>query len=386
MGLSVDRSAVGERGLRVLQVADVYYPHPGGIPEHIKHLAEGLSARGHHVEILSARFPKKNFPDWEDPPNIIRVGRSVRIPANKSMSSITVSARLSKKVKEIILRGRYDIVHTHGPIAPVLPLLAVKHANCKVVSTFHAAHGDSLGYEIFGGYLRKWHDRIDGRIAVSPVARDSVARYFPGEFRIIPNGVDVKRFNPDNPPLPHLSGARNILFVGRLEPRKGAKFLFQALPFVLRKVPDARLVVVGTGMTRWYKRFIDPSVKHRVLFEGFVNPDILPRYYTSSEVFCSPATGGESFGIVLLEAMASGVPIVASDIPGYRCVMEHGAEGYFAEPEDPQSIAEALIRVLLDPNAREMGKRGREKATSLYSWERVVGMVEDFYREVMARP
>ncbi len=344
-------------------------------------------ARGHQVEILTARFPKRNFPSWEEPPNVIRVGRSVKIPANRSMSSITVSPRVSKKVKEIIQHGNYDIVHTHGPLAPVLPLLAVKHARCKVVSTFHAAHGESLGYEIFGGYLRKWHDRIDGRIAVSEVARETVARYFPGEFRIIPNGVDVKRFSPDNPPLPHLSGiGKKILFVGRLEPRKGAKFLFQAMPMILKRVPDARLVVVGSGMTRWYKRFVDSSVKDRVIFEGFVNPDILPRYYTSADVFCSPATGGESFGIVLLEAMASGVPIVASDIPGYRCVMEEGREGYFARPEDPESIAEAIVRVLSDPNAREMGKRGIEKSRNLYSWERVVGMIEDFYREVMSRP
>lgn len=372
---------------RILQVADVYYPHPGGIPEHIKHLSEELMARGHHVDILTANFSKKNFPTWDDPPNVIRVGRGVKIPANKSMSSITISPRVSKRVKDVIQSGGYDIVHTHGPVAPVLPLLAVKHAKCKVVSTFHAAHGESFGYEIFGAYLRKWHDRIDGRIAVSKVAMESVARYFPGEFRIIPNGVDVKRFNPDNPPMPHLVGTgRNILFVGRLEPRKGAKFLFQAFPMVLAKVPDARLVVVGSGMTRWYKRFIDPSVKERVLFEGFVDPAVLPRYYTSADVFCSPAIGGESFGIVLLEAMASGVPIVASDIPGYRCVMEEGAEGYFARPEDPQSLADALVRLLLDPNAKEMGNRGLAKARNLYSWERVVDMIEEFYREVMAKP
>ncbi|MGB9589671.1 MAG: glycosyltransferase family 4 protein [candidate division WOR-3 bacterium] len=371
---------------RVLQVSDVYYPHPGGIPEHIKHLSDGLIARGHQVEILTAKFPKKNFSSWEDPPNVIRVGRSVKIPANKSMSSITVSPRVSKRVKEIIQGGNYDIVHTHGPIAPVLPLLAVKHAECKVVSTFHAAHGESLGYEIFSGYLRKWHDRIDGRIAVSEVARETVARYFPGDFRIIPNGVDVRRFNPDNPPLPHLGHGKKILFVGRLEPRKGAKFLFRAMPLVLKRFPDAKLVVVGSGMTTWYKRFIDSSVKDKVIFEGFVNPDLLPRYYTSVDVFCSPATGGESFGIILLEAMASGVPIVASDIPGYRCVMEDGREGYFARPEDPESLANALIRVLSDPHAKEMGKRGIEKARGFYSWERVVGMVEEFYREVMARP
>jgi len=372
---------------RVLQVADVYYPHPGGIPEHIKHLSEGLAARGHHVDILTARFSKKNFPSWEDPPNVIRVGRGMKIPANRSMSSITLSPRVSKRVKDVIRRGNYDIIHTHGPVVPVLPLLAVRHAECKVVSTFHAAHGESFGYEIFGAYLRKWHDRINGRIAVSEVARETVARYFPGEFRIIPNGVDVKRFNPDNPPLAHLvGGGRNILFVGRLEPRKGAKFLFQALPMILERVPDARLVVVGSGMTRWYKRFIDQSVKNRVLFEGFADPALLPRYYTSVEAFCSPATGGESFGIVLLEAMASGVPIVASDIPGYRCVMEDGVEGYFARPEDPKSLADTLVRLLLDPNAREMGKRGLAKARSLYSWDRVVGMVEEFYREVMSKP
>jgi len=367
---------------RILMVSDVYYPHPGGIPEHIKSLSEHLMARGHHVDILTARFSKKNFPSWQDPPNVIRVGKSFKIPANKSTSSITISPRISNKVKKIIHQGNYDIVHTHGPVAPMLPLLAVKHAKSTVISTFHAAHDDSMGYELFRSYLKKWHDRIDGRIAVSLVAQRSVERYFPGEFRIIPNGVDVNRFNPNNPRLQHLPEGRKILFVGRLEPRKGVKFLFQAFPAVLQQVPDAWLVVVGSGMKKWYSQFIDKRVKHRILLEGFVEPEKLPGYYVSCDVYCSPATGGESFGIVLLEAMASATPIVASDIPGYRQVMTHGVQGLFAKPEDPQDLSEKLVSLLLNPKAKDMGLAGLETARQKYSWDRVATQVEEFYREV----
>ncbi len=377
------------RRLRVLQVTEFFYPYPGGISEHVKYLTERLRERGHEVHVLTTRFKKEDYPQWEDPPYVRRVGRSVHFIANKSVSSVAIAPRISKKVKEIIEEGGYDVIHTHGPIVPTLPLLAVKHAgNRAVVSTFHAAHDESLGYELFKGYLKKYYERVDVRVAVSEVAKRSVERYFPGEFKIIPNGVDVERFRPDLEPIPELAERPTVLFVGRLEPRKGLRFLLRAFPKILERVPEAQLVVVGTGlkaMRAYYKQFIPDEIEDRIKMVGFVLPEELPRYYASASVFCSPATSGESFGIVLLEAMASGTPVVASDIPGYRCVLEDGVQGFLAKPEDPDDIADKILRVLEDPDlAKRMGEAGRQKALH-YSWARIAQEIEAVYNEALER-
>ncbi len=370
-------------------MSEFFHPYPGGISEHVKHLTESLRRMGHEVHVLTTKFKKEDYPRWEDPPYVRRVGRSVPFIANKSVSSVAVAPRLSKKVKEIISEGDYDVIHTHGPIVPTLPLLAVKHAGDRaVVSTFHAAHDESLGYEIFKGYLKKYYQRVDLRIAVSEVAKRSVERYFPGEFWIIPNGVDTERFRPDVEPIPELAERPTVLFVGRLEPRKGLRFLLRAFPRIVQRVPDAQLVVVGSGlkaMRAFYRQFINPEIEDRVKMVGFVPPEELPHYYASAWVFCSPATGGESFGIVLLEAMASGTPVVASDIPGYRCVLDHGVQGLLARPEDPEDIAEKVLAVLLDREmAQRMGQEGRKKALS-YSWDKIAQRVEEAYYEALRR-
>ena len=373
------------QGLKILMVTDIYYPHPGGIPEHVHNLSRALIRKGHRVHILTGRT--KGSVRWEDPPHVIRVGRAVKFPANKSISSVTVSWRIAKKVRKVIEEGRYHVVHTHGPIAPVLPMLAVRYSPGLTVSTFHAAHGDSVGYWLFRKYLNRYFKKIDVRIAVSRVAEESVAKYFPGEYVIVPNGIDVERFRPDLEPLAHLRDSGPVvLFVGRMEPRKGVKYLVLAWERVLREVPEARLVLVGDGPYRaYYRSLVPPRAQDRVVWVGAVDPEELPRYYASADVCCFPATGGESFGIVLLEAMATGKPVVASDISGYRQVMEEGREGLFARPEDPEDLARALVTLLRSPRLREeMGRAGREKALG-YSWDRVAARVEELYYQGLRR-
>ncbi len=370
--------------LKICLVSDIYYPHPGGISEHIYHLAQHLRKRGHTVKILTADYgDNKGY----DHPDILRVGRAIPVPANKSTGMITIGRNLSEEIQGILDRERFDVIHMHGPIAPTLPFLVLLHSQATNIATFHAAHEDSTGYALFGPILQGYFEKLHGLIAVSPVARDSMAKYFSGDYRIIPNGIDVERFRLGVEPLEKFEdGSPTILFVGRLESRKGIRYLLQAFPYVWERLPKARLVVVGPGTIRTLYRYYSSSeARERIVFEGLVAAKDLPRYYASCDVFCSPATGQESFGIVLLEAMACGKALVASDIPGYRCVVSHGEDGMLVPPRSPKRLAVMLSKVLSDKALREhLGAQGRRKAEQ-YSWSRIAEQVEDYYLEVMAR-
>lgn len=370
--------------MKICLVSDVYYPHIGGVPEHIYHLSINLKRLGHEVRILTASYGDNGHFDSLD---VVRIGRSINIIKNKSLFAITVGYRLSGQVQRFLQREQFDIVHTHGPLAPVLPYLALKHSQCVNFATFHSAYNESIGYAVFEPVLERYFRKIHGPIAVSDVARQSMAQYFPGNYRIIPNGVDTQHFRPDIKPRPELAGnGPTILFVGRLEPRKGLEYLLRALPLVLKTIPDARLIVVGTGyLEQHYKRMVPRGLAPRITFTGYVAPEDLPSYYATCDVYCSPAIGLESFGIVLLEAMAAQRPVVASDIPGYRNVITHGVEGLCFAPKNSADMARGLVQVLQNRQLQKrMGEAGRRKAVR-FDWQKITNEVHDYYLEVMER-
>ncbi len=369
-------------GMKVLIVSDIFYPHTGGVPEHMLYLWKNLKEFGHEAKILAPSFGK-NYPYVDE--DFIRIGRAIKIPKNQSFSVLTFGITIPWKLRRFLAQENFDIVHLHGPVAPVLPYFALKYSHAKNFITFHSAHEESLGYVLWEPVLEQYFRKIDGLIAVSEVARDSVSKYFPGDYRIIPNGIDTNRFHPAVEPIPELEEySPKVLFVGRFEPRKGLKFLLQAFPMVIKKFPQAKLIVVGKGfLERYYRRYVEEHIKGSVIFVGHVTPQDLPRYYKSCDIYCSPATGAESFGIVLLEAMATAKPIVASDIPGYRKVMEDGKECLFFKVRDPKSLAEKLITLLEDKKRMiEMGHNGRNKSLR-YDWGIVTKQVLEFYSEVL---
>lgn len=368
--------------MKVLFVSDIFYPHTGGVAEHIFYLCNTLRAMGNDARILAPSYGN-NDPWTAD--HIIRLGRAIKIPKNRSFSVMTFGILIPWKLRRLLETEAFDIIHLHGSIAPTLPYLALKYSKAKNFITFHSAHDTSYGYVLWEPVLEQYFRKLDGVIAVSTVARDSVSRYFPGEYRIIPNGIDTERFTPNLAPIEELAKfSPKILFVGRFEPRKGLKYLLQAFPMVLKEIPTAKLVVVGQGfLERYYRRYVEEHIKEHVFFVGHVPANELPRYYASCDLFCSPATGAESFGIVLLEAMATGTPIVCSDIPGYRTIMEEGNEGLFFRACDPSSLAERIIFTLKDRKLMsDTGERGRKKALA-YDWEKVTKRVLDYYCEVL---
>jgi phosphatidylinositol alpha-mannosyltransferase len=369
-------------------VSDLYLPEPGGIAEHIYHLSQRLRDQGHQIHVLTAGLPNgargASGDRAPDEKFVHRVGRGLPIPVNRSMSRIAIGYRVGKQVRELLEAERYDIVHIHGSLAPTLPLAALKQSHSINVATFHAGHERSAGYRVFHSYLRGYFRRLHGLIAVSETARRAMDEYFPGDYRIIPNGVDTDFFRPDVKPAHELGRRRpRILFVGRFEPRKGLTYLLDALPMIRAAVPEVQCIVVGSGPrgVEKYRRKLNEDMADAVIFTGTIPGKARPHYYASCDVFCAPSTGNESFGIILLEAMATGKPIVASDIEGYRDVLTHGVEGLLVPPKDETALARAIVEILkLSPaRRRRMGAAGRAKALK-YSWPRVADRVEAFYR------
>src|SRR5512133_3618030 len=293
--------------MKIALVSPYDYPYPGGVTEHICHLAAEFRRLGHDVHIIAPQSAGMRAQDGEI---VHSVGTVVPVPVNGSVARISLSLRLSRKVKDLLDRETFDVIHLHEPLLPALPVTVLRHSRTVNIGTFHAFSRSNYAYFYGKPILRYFVRRLHGRIAVSSAARDFVSLYFPGDYEIIPNGIDFERFARDVPVLDeYLEGGPTILFVGRLEKRKGLRFLLRAMGGVWEKIPSARLVVVGTGpLLENYRALVEKHHHAKVEFIGFVPGDELARHYQSCDVFCAPSTGQESFGIVLLEAMAAGTP------------------------------------------------------------------------------
>jgi len=350
-------------------VTPAFYPYPGGVTEHVYHTYLELGRLGHDVKVITTSFGPGGSPCEDD---VIRIGRAFSVPANGSICPVAVDIRMAARLRRVFHNEAFDVLHLHEPLMPALCLAALSQADVPTVGTFHASNDDSVGYRIFRPLLDRYVRKLTRRIAVSNAARRTASIHFGGEYEIVPNGVDVTRFATAKP-IPELrDGSFNILFVGRMEPRKGAKHLLRAMPAMCEAIPDCRLVVVGGGpLASHYGSYVPDSCRGRIEFTGFVSNEMLARHYATADVFCSPATGGESFGIVLLEAMASGSAIVASNIAGYNDVVDSGRTGILVAPGSPDAISEAVIRLERDPETRARIVKDARDEVERYAWERV---------------
>jgi phosphatidyl-myo-inositol alpha-mannosyltransferase len=365
-------------------VTQSYYPRPGGVTEVAHFSARELRKLGHEVTIVTTHYTGSEPVE----PGVVRIGRNVLVPVNGAWVNMTVGAGLRGELRRIFERERFDVVHAHCPLVPTLPLFTLDAALPwqKVVGTFHAAADRNFFYGTCRRYLERKARRLDRRLAVSEAARAFVSMYFPGDYEIVPNGIDCARFRPGVEPLPRYRDGRvNVLFVGRMDPRKGVPYLCKAIPLVARELGgNARFMIVGEKGLR-ARLCPRPSDLRGAKLEwiGRVSPEELPRYYATADIFCSPATGRESFGIVLLEAMASGVAIAASDIPGYRTIVTPGREGLLVPPRDPEELARAIVSLAGDEGMRRrLGEAGRAQALR-YDWPVVARRLESVYRGVL---
>ncbi len=369
--------------MKIALVSPYDYSYPGGVVRHISSLESCFTRMGHTVKIIAPASKPVN--DYGD--RFIPIGKPRPIPTSGSIARITISLNLANQVKEVLEREKFDIIHLHEPLVPALPLTILRHSQAINVGTFHAYHGpSSWAYFYTRPILKRWFRKLHGKLAVSKPAMTFVCRYFPGYYTIIPNGVDVDHFSTPVPPIEAFAdGKQNVLFVGRLEKRKGLKYLLAAFHHVQRHFPMTRLIVVGPdgGQREECERLVAHNGVRDVVFVGYVHYGELPRYYGTADIFCAPSTGLESFGIVLLEAMAAAKPIVASNIDGYASVVSQGDEGLLVEPKDEDALADALMRLLADKGLREeMGARGRKKAEE-HSWPRIAERVMDYYQRLL---
>lgn len=349
---------------------------PGGVQVHVRQLAARLREGGHEVLVLAPMrgSPLEGF--------VVAVGRPVRVPFNGSIAPIAPWPSSARRVAQALDEFGPDVVHAHEPLVPSVGMFAARYRGAPVVATFHAYADRAYTFSLLAPLVRSVWRRLSARIAVSEAAAMFVtSRFRQNGLRVIPNGVDTELFARAEPA--RLPEGRRVLFVNRLEPRKGFGVMVQAFRRLATAHPDLVLVVAGDGPERDTIHRLPASVRERVVMLGNVPHDRLPSLHAASDVFCAPAIGRESFGIVLVEALSSGVPVVASDIPGYREVVRDGVTALVTPPGDSAAVADAIALLLKDADlSKRLAEAGRQAARR-YSWDTVVGEIETVYREVV---
>jgi phosphatidylinositol alpha-mannosyltransferase len=361
--------------MRVAIACPYAWDDPGGVQVHVRELAVALMGRGHEVLVLApARRPPPE-------PWVTAVGRPVDIPYNASNAPIDPRPWSRRAVRHALATFVPDVIHAHQPTVPSTGLWATLEARAPVVATFHSGATRARLYDAAAPLLRRALARISVRIAVSQRAAAFDRERLGGTFRVIPNGVDVARWAAADPA--DLGDGRKLLFVGRLDARKGFPVAVSAFERLAAEHGDVRLVAVGDGPERDAADVLPTLQRARVTMLGAVPNAELPPIHAACDLYLGPSTGGESFGIVLVEAMAAGLPVVASDTPGYDEVVRDGVDGLLVPPDDPAALATAAGRVLAEPAlARRLATAGRARAAA-FDWSAVIERIEAAYADAL---
>jgi len=351
---------------------------PGGVQVHVGQLAAHLKQRGHEIVVLAPGSRQASEP-W-----VRIVGRPIRVPYQGTVAPICFSAHSARTIASVLRGFAPDVVHAHEPFSPSTAMLATLRSRAPVVATFHAFAERSRLLTAAAPALRLVWRKLRVRMAVSVAAAGFVRSRFGDGIRIVPNGCDVELFGNDGTKAARgLPTGRRMLWVGRLDAQKGFPIAVAAFRRIASEVPDLSFVVVGEGRDRPAVSSLPPDVRRRMVMVGPVAHPSLPTYYAGADVFVSPAVGQESFGLVLVEAMAAGVPVVASDIAGYREVVRANVDGLLVRRGDPGALADAVRRVLSDPElASRLSEAGRARADR-YRWDVVAGEIEAAYEDAI---
>ncbi|MDX1875261.1 glycosyltransferase family 4 protein [Mycolicibacterium sp. 120266] len=363
--------------MRIGMVCPYSFDVPGGVQAHVLQLAEVFRSQGHVVSVLAPSSPHVQVPDY-----VVSGGKAVPIPYNGSVARLRFGPATHRTVKKWLSQGDFDVLHLHEPNAPSLSMLALMIAEGPIVATFHTSTTKSLTLSVFQGILRPWHEKIVGRIAVSDLARRWQMEALGSDAVEIPNGVPVATFASapllDGYPRP----GRCVLFLGRFdEPRKGMDVLLAALPRLAAAFPDIEVLVVGRGDEKALAEKAGDLATH-LRFLGQVDDATKASALRSADVYCAPNTGGESFGIVLVEAMAAGTAVVASDLDAFRRVLDNGQAGRLVPVDDADALADALIAVLGDDPLRARYVEVAGTVVRRYDWSVVAADIMRVYETV----
>jgi phosphatidyl-myo-inositol alpha-mannosyltransferase len=352
---------------------------PGGVQEHIMGLAEALIDLGHQVSVISPADDDAPLPDY-----VVPAGRAVPVPYNGSVARLAFGFLSASRVRRWLKEGSFDVLHVHEPAAPSLSLLACWVADGPIVATVHTAIPHSRAMHAAEPILQSALEKISGRIAVSEAARTTLVEHFGGDAVLIPNGVSVRKLEKADP-LPGWPGDGGALgFLGRMdEPRKGFAILLRAFEILAAERPGLRLLVAGHGDADEALARTPAWLRDRIVMLGQVSDADKVRVYHSVDVFCAPNTGGESFGIVLAEAMAAGAPIVASDLDAFRQVLRRGQAGLLFPTGNAAELAAAAGHMLDQPELRAGLSAAASAAVRDYDWPVVARDVVRVYEAVV---
>jgi len=350
---------------------------PGGVKSHVNDLAEYLIAQGHSVSVLAPSASDENLP-----PFVTSAGRPISIAYNGAVARLLFGPVAFSRVKSWISEGNFDVLHLHEPAIPSISLLACWAAEGPMVGTFHAASSRKKIAFAITPFIEPVIEKLNARIAVSEAARETLRIHLDTDAMVVPNGIYADRF-ADATLDPRWTG-NTIGFIGRFqEYRKGLSVLIEALPQIVNRIPDLRILIAGPGEPEAFLEKLEPHLRNRFTFLGTISETDKANFMKSVGLYVAPNTGGESFGIILAEALAAGATVLASDIPAFDSLLGGGEYGTLFQSENPQDLAEKAIALLQDPIRRsEISKRGHDYAQS-FDWDVVAERIYDVYEMAM---
>lgn len=356
--------------LRIGLVCPYGWDTPGGVQSHVRDLAEYLISKGHYVSVLAPVINEESVPEY-----VTSAGKPIAIPYNGAVARVLFGPIAFARVRQWISNGNFDLLHLHEPAIPSISLLACWAAEGPMVGTFHAAAKRQKAIFAIGPILEPVIEKLTARIAVSEAARETLTEHLETDAVVIPNGIYADRYR-DGEILNKWSG-NTIGFIGRFEePRKGLSILLDALPIIARFAPDVRVLVAGPGDHKEVSENIDPQLRHRFEFLGRISEKEKADFLSSVAIYVAPNTGGESFGIILAEALAGGATVLASDIPAFDSLLGHGEYGALFQSENAHDLAKVAIDLLRDDEKRkDLSRKGKDYAQR-FDWDVVA---EDIY-------
>jgi phosphatidylinositol alpha-mannosyltransferase len=365
------------RKLRIGLVCPYSWDVPGGVQNHIRDLAEFLLNNGHHVEVLAPATESADLPEY-----VVSAGRAVSIPYNGAVARVLFGVGANSRVRSWINDGDFDLLHLHEPAIPSLSLLACWAGEGAMVGTFHAAAKYQKAIVAIGPILEPVIEKLSARIAVSESARLTLTAHLETDAIVIPNGIYADNYR-DGSSRSEWTG-NTIGFLGRFEEdRKGLPVLLDALPIISRFIPDIRVLIAGPGDSEEVLEKVDPQLRNRVEFLGKISESDKTDFLASVSLYIAPNTGGESFGIILAEAMAGGAAVVASDIPAFADVLGNGEFGALFESENSESLAKVIIDLVRDDSKRkELAAAGAVHAQR-FDWSQVGEEIFEVYELAM---
>ena len=365
--------------LRIGLVCPYGWDTPGGVQNHVRDLAEFFIAEGHFVSVLA---PVTD--EFDLPPYLVNAGKPTGIPFNGAVARLLFNPAAFARVRNWLLENEFDILHLHEPAVPSISLLALWASEGPIVGTFHAQTKKGATTRVIASIVEPAIERLSEKIAVSQAAYDTLQEHMDTTAYVIPNGIFADRYR-DGVVEDKWTGA-TLGFIGRFEePRKGLEVLIDAIPIISRFAPDVRVLIAGPGDPEEISEDINSELRARFQFLGKISESEKANFLKSISLYIAPNTGGESFGIIIAEAMAGGAAVVASDIPAFTDLLGSGKYGALFESEDPQSLAKVVIDLLRDDEKRrELAESGRIYAQR-FDWSQVAHQIYEIYEQVMSK-